>query len=93
MQVDEIAGILALLALVVVPALALTARFTLKPIVEAIIGLREGLMGRRPDEDVHQRLAVIETELAELGSAVRRLADIHEYDRKLASGSAVEPDS
>lgn len=88
MDVEEFAAILALLALVVIPALALTARFTLKPIVEAIIGLREGLMGRRPDEDVQRRLAMIEAELADLGSAVRRLADVHEYDRKLASGAA-----
>lgn len=93
MQVDDLLAVMALLALVVVPALALTARFTLKPIVEAIIGLREGLIGRRPDEDVQQRLAMIEAELADLGSAVRRLAEVHEYDRKLAGGASRSPET
>ncbi|HUG00376.1 MAG TPA: hypothetical protein VML95_00795 [Longimicrobiales bacterium] len=61
--------------------------------MEAILGLRDGLAGRRVDDGLHQRLAVIESELAELGGAVRRLADIHEYDRKLASGASVDAES
>jgi hypothetical protein len=86
MAVDEFMGIVALFAVLVLPALALTSRFALKPIVEAIIMLREGLAGgKKPDEDVQHRLGMIEAELSELGSAVRRLADAHEYDRQLAS--------
>jgi hypothetical protein len=77
-------------ALVVIPALALTARYALKPIVEAIVVLRDGLAGRRVDEDVHRRLSVIESELSDLSGAVRRLVEVHQYDRQLSS--SVHPD-
>lgn len=88
MDTDEFIAIVAVFALIVVPALGLTARFALKPIVEALIVLRDGLIGRRLPDDVERRLAAIEAELAELGGAVRRLVDVQSYDRELAAGSA-----
>jgi len=93
MDTDEFIAIVAVLALVVVPALGLTARFALKPIVEAIIVLRDGLIGRRLPDDVEHRLAAIEAELAELGGAVRRLSDVQRYDRELTAGSAKQDES
>ena len=88
MDTDEFIAIVAVFALIVVPALGLTARFALKPIVEALIVLRDGLIGRRLPDDVERRLAAIEAELTELGGAVRRLSDVQRYDRELAAGSA-----
>ena len=41
MRTEEIIGVLAFLSLVFIPALALTARFAMKPIVESIVKLRE----------------------------------------------------
>lgn len=93
MDTDEFIAIVAVFALVVVPALGLTARFALKPIVEALIVLRDGLIGRRLPDDVERRLAAIEAELAGLGGAVRRLVDVQRNDRELAAGSAREDES
>jgi hypothetical protein len=90
MEVEEFLAVVAVFALVVIPALALTARYALKPIVEAIVVLRDGLAGRRVDEDVHRRLSVIESELSDLSGAVRRLVEVHQYDRQLSS--SVHPD-
>ncbi|MEN8375318.1 MAG: hypothetical protein ABFS34_07705 [Gemmatimonadota bacterium] len=85
MDVEEFLAVVAVFAIIVLPALALTSRFALKPIVEAIIMLREGLAGKKPDEDAQHRLTMIEAELSELGASVRRLADAHEYDRQLTA--------
>jgi hypothetical protein len=93
MQVDEFLAIVAVFALIVIPSLALTARYALRPIVEAIVVLRDGLAGRRIDEDVHQRLAVIESELSECSGAVRRLVEVQQYDRQLAGRSSPEGDA
>jgi len=44
MPVDDIIRLLLVLSIVVVPALGLTARFAIKPIVDAILRLRDGGM-------------------------------------------------
>ncbi|MGQ0560407.1 MAG: hypothetical protein ACT443_00880 [Gemmatimonadota bacterium] len=59
MDTDEIIGIMAFVVLVAIPALALTARFAMKPIVESIVQLnstwrsgrvaRPGSSSRRDD--------------------------------------------
>lgn len=90
MQVDEFLAIVAVFALIVIPALALTARYALRPIVEAIVVLRDGLAGPRVDEEVHHRLSVIESELSELSGAVRRLVEVQQYDRQLVGRGSTE---
>ena len=90
MQVDEFLAIVAVFAIIVIPCLAITARFALRPIVEAIIVLRDGLAGRHVESDVESRLTVIESELAELSGAVRQLVDVHRYERELSSGASAE---
>jgi hypothetical protein len=76
-----------IVVLVFIPALALTARFALRPIVEAIIRLREGLIGDSTGSVPADRLAAIEGELAEIRRDIRKLAEVSEFNRDLASAT------
>lgn len=82
MDIEEVMGLLALLALVVFPALALTVRLSLKPIVEAIVRLREAFVGS--DLPASQaRIARLEGEVRELKAEVERLAEVEEFYARL----------
>ena len=76
-----------IVVLVFIPALALTARFALRPIVEAIIRLREGLMGGSTGSFPTDRMAAIEAELAEIRREIRKLAEVREFNRELVGES------
>jgi hypothetical protein len=79
---DEIIILLVTLVVIVVPALAVTARIAVRPLVEAIIRLREGLAGPPPGVR-SEELQAIRDELADLRRTVERLAEIRQFDRQL----------
>lgn len=86
MGFEELMGLLALLALVVFPALALTIRLALKPIVESIVRLREAFMSTpQPPGDV-ARIARLEEEVKELRAEVQRLGSVEEFYGQLTEG-------
>jgi TolA-binding protein len=72
--------------ILLVPIVGLTARFALKPIVEAFAHLRS-----TPGQDqlvsvLEQRLALMEQQLHGLESSVRRLEEDSEFQRQLTAG-------
>ncbi|HET7233649.1 MAG TPA: hypothetical protein VFJ16_26810 [Longimicrobium sp.] len=84
MPVDDIIKLVLVFSVVVLPMLAFTARFALKPIVDAIVRLKEGgmLPGDSPASvgaevrqmraelhDLHQELAQTRHEVARLNEA------------------------
>ena len=73
--------------LLFVNAFALTARFALKPIVEAIIQLRDGLIGGSHRSISPDRIAAIEGELAEIRRDIRKLAEVRAFDWELSGGN------
>ncbi|MGQ0815607.1 MAG: hypothetical protein ACT4O1_14320 [Gemmatimonadota bacterium] len=83
MDTDEFLIVLASICLVFIPALALTARFALKPIVESIVQLRQafsgtGTAGRDSEiRNLHQ-------EIAELRRLVEDL-QTRDFDRALTA--------
>lgn len=84
----EDAAFLALMFVVFgVPAVAIAARLAIRPIVEAIVRLREVFVvapGAAPSE---QRLARLEAEIEALRAAVASLSEEAAFDRQLqASG-------
>lgn len=73
---------------VLIPVAGLTARFALKPIVEAIARMREmqaGATGRELSV-LEQRVALLEQQYQSLDSTVERIAEIKEFDKQLTSG-------
>lgn len=86
MNGGEIIGFAAVLGLIVIPSLALTARFALKPIVDSVLRLRESLDRTRSAPD-NERLARLEERVNQLGDTVDRLADTVDFHMQLQAGS------
>jgi len=88
-QVQELMMTGALIIGVLVPVLALTYRFVLKP----VWGNRKQLPPEpeQPLEDLRDvRLDNMERQLEDLEASVRRLVDVTEFDRQLKSGKPPE---
>lgn len=77
--VGTIGGIL----VVLIPVAGLTARFALKPVVEAIYRAREVQGGGREAAIMEQRVALLEQQLRTLEGSVGRLADDADFRRQL----------
>jgi uncharacterized protein (DUF2164 family) len=78
------------ISIVLVPVIGLTARFALKPIVEA---MGRSFEHRGLDETVQimdRRMDLMEQQLEAMDGTVRRLADVAEFHRSLESGKAAD---
>ena len=73
---------------VLIPIAGLTARFALKPIVEAIARMKEAQSGTAAREVslLEQRVALLEQQHQALEHEVDRLAELRDFDRQLTSG-------
>ena len=83
MAVDDI---MKLLLFVVLPLLAVTMRLSLKPIVEAVIQLSEGLRGSKESRIGHEDAAALERmqeDLSELREKVAELEAANRFYRRL----------
>lgn len=72
-----------------IPIAGFTARFALKPIVEALAKYREiqgGVTGREINV-LEQRVALLEQQYQNLETSVSRIGELKEFDRQLTSGS------
>lgn len=86
MGVDDIMELLLFVVLVVLPLLAVTMRLSLKPIVEAVIQLSEGLRGSRESRIGHEDTAALERmqeDLSELREKVAELEAANSFYRGL----------
>jgi hypothetical protein len=97
MPVDDILKLCVILSLVVLPALAITARFALKPIVEAIVRLKEGglipssagaLGGSHDVALLTSEVRQMRDELTQLQHSVAQLQDAETFHRSLGEGAA-----
>lgn len=87
LPVDIVALVSAILGIsvVLVPVIGLTARFALKPLVEALARVFES---RSADETVRileRRLELQEQQIDSLQSTVDKLTEAQEFDRQLAA--------
>jgi hypothetical protein len=76
------------ISIVLIPVIGLTARFALKPTVEALSRLfdRKGM-----DESyliLEKRMALIEAQIDSIESNVSRLVEVSEFHHELKSGDA-----
>jgi len=87
MRPQELAAIIALLfagTIVLVPVLALSARFALKPVVDSIARLRQSGNDATLQD---RRIALLEAELQHLSSAVQQIAEVEDFRRQLGVAS------
>ena len=73
---------------VLIPVAGLTARFALKPIVEAVARMKEAQSGSNARElnVLEQRVSLLEQQYQSLDGTVERLAEIKDFDRQLTAG-------
>ena len=69
-----------------VPALGITARFALKPIVDSIVRLRESFGTGPGNGVVERRMLELEDEVAQLRSSVSGLEETVSFQQKLLAG-------
>ncbi len=88
MNSGDIVGLVAVIAIFLIPSIGLTARFALKPIVESVLRLRDALdTERRAVED--PRVPMLQQEISDLRDSVERLTAAVDFDTQLrASGAA-----
>jgi hypothetical protein len=89
MLLIPIVGILMGGLIVLIPVAGLTARFALKPVVEAIIRVRAG-QGANTAEALsllERRVALLEQQNRELETALERVSAAKDFDRQLAARS------
>lgn len=78
-----------------IPIAGFTARFALKPIVEAMAKYREmqgGTAGRELNV-LEQRVALLEQQYSLLENDMQRIGELKEFDRQLTGGSPEGPKS
>jgi hypothetical protein len=96
MDMDEIVQLAVVMSLVVLPALALTARFALKPIVDAILRLKEGgvfpgataMAGGQDVPLLVSEVRHLRDEMAQLQQSVAQLQEAEAFHRTLAEHPA-----
>ncbi len=73
---------------VLIPIAGLTARFALKPIVEAIARMREVQAGATGQQVslLEQRIALLEQQYQALDHQVERITEVKEFERQLTTG-------
>jgi len=74
--------------IVLIPVIGFTARFALKPTVEAYARLRQGAAGGQEQivAVLDQRIAMMERQIDHLETTVRGLEDRRDFDQRLAAG-------
>jgi len=69
---------------VLIPVAGLTARFALKPVVEALARYRESQHAGQHIALLEQRVALLEQQTQALESGVERLSEERDFQRQLA---------
>jgi len=73
------------ISIVLVPVIGLTARFALKPAVEAFAKLFEARGEEQALTILERRIELQEQEIAMLHQTVQHLSEAHEFDRRLVT--------
>lgn len=76
------------ISIVLIPVIGITARFALKPTVEAFSRLFEGRGANESINLLERRMSLIESQIDSIEANVRRLADVSEFHHKLEAGAS-----
>lgn len=91
LDIPFLVGVVMAMLVVLIPVTGFTARFALRPIVDAIARAREGEGNRQAVQLLERRLALVEQQLQSMEGTVERLSEESEFHRKLADPSTAGP--
>lgn len=84
-DVTALVGIFFGCLIVLIPLAGITARFTVKPIAEAIARARSEQGNDREVALLEKRVALLEQQLQSVEHSVDQLAEARDFDRKLSA--------
>ncbi|CAN5839587.1 MAG: hypothetical protein H0U67_00610 [Gemmatimonadetes bacterium] len=84
-DITAIVAIVMGMLVVLIPVAGLTARFALKPIVEAIARMREGQSDQQERSLLQQRVALLEQQVQNVEHSVDRISDESEFNKQLST--------
>ena len=90
-DLTEIIAVILGISIVLIPVIGLTARFALKPTVEALSRVFES---RGTEESVHmleQRFSLMEQQLDTMEKALRRIEETSRFDAELRAPGEAAP--
>ncbi len=94
MNPEDLIDLVLVFVLIVLPALTLTtalaARFAAKPIVEAIIKLKELAGTPAATPQLETRMGAVESEMRELRTLVERVVAAVEFDAQIRAGNGAD---
>lgn len=85
----DLVGLLAVfmgISIVLVPVIGITARFALKPTVEALARLFEHRGVEETVSILERRMALLEQQMEALDGSVKQLAEVADFHRQLSAG-------
>lgn len=91
---DNIVGLVAVImvfSIVLVPIIGLTARFALKPTMEAMSHFFERKGMEETVRILERRLGLLEQQVEHMENQLDQVAEIQRFDRQLHGGSAEAP--
>ncbi len=93
LPVDLVALVSAILgiSIVLVPVIGLTARFALKPVVEALGRVFESRSSDESMRILERRVELQEQQIDALQVALKQVAETQEFDRQLTAQSKTDP--
>lgn len=90
-DIVALAAVILGISVVLVPVIGLTARFALKPVVEALARVFES---RSVDETVRileRRVELQEQQIESLQGSLKQIADTQDFDRQLSAPTTADP--
>ena len=80
------------ISVVLIPVIGLTARFALKPVVEALSKVFESRGTEESLQIMDRRIGLLEAQIEGMESSMNRLAEARHFDAQLRSGSGESPE-
>jgi hypothetical protein len=90
-DLTAIIAVIMVFSIVLIPIIGLTARFALKPTVEALAKIFEKQGTDEGLRILERRIALLETELDTLQTGMQRLEEVSSFDRQLRPAAPTEP--
>ncbi len=85
-NLTEIIAVVMGISIVLIPVIGITARFALKPTVEAFSRLFEGKGANETISILERRMALMESQIESIESNLKRLVDVTDFHQQLESG-------
>ncbi len=82
-DIVAVIGVIGGISIVLIPIIGLTARFALKPTVEALSRVFEGKRDDESTQLLEKRIALIEQQVSVMESSMHRLAEVSEFHTQL----------